>query len=312
MLQKYLPAILLIGLAACQANPKTYDPPHLRKLEADEVLERARQKRSFSPYVVFKDSLGDPLSDEYREKLDKGQLAYDYYANANNEVVELVVRTPTYEDDLLEVQQRTMLAGLHSWEQVEPKQVDCDVKRRVLRMIYKREKELQKIRDSVDLERFMRGFSRARLGGEGQFRWIDSLYEENKQLVFGILEKCGIPTKKEVGEQGMMGLFYTLQHMFQPRLRILYYPVIKQCVERGDLKKRCLAMMEDRMMRDFGKKQLYGTQLVKQDSTEVWTLYKLRDPTQLNQRRKAVGMPPIEDYLKGLGVAYTLEGLGIE
>ncbi|MBX2877768.1 MAG: hypothetical protein KTR30_36950 [Saprospiraceae bacterium] len=312
MLQKYLPAIILLALAGCQSNPKTYEPPDLRKLDAEEVLERARQKRPFSPYVVFKDSLGAPLSDEYREKLDKGQLAYDYYADANDEVIELVVRTPTYEDDLLEVQQRTLMAGLRSWEQVEPKTVDCDVKRRALRMIYKREKELQKIRDSVDLERFMRGFSRIRLAGEGQFRLIDSLYEENKQLVLGILQKCGIPTKKEVGEQGMMGLFYTLQHMYQPRLRIMYYPVIKECVEKGDLKKRCLAMMEDRMMRDFGKKQLYGTQLVKKDTTDVWTLYKLRDPAQLNQRREAMGMKPIKSYLESLDVEYTLEGLGIE
>lgn len=312
MLQKYIPLFWLLVLTACQSNPKTYEPPHLRKLEADEILERARQKRSFSPYVVFKDSMGFPLSEEYREKLDRGQLAYDYYANANDEVVELVVRTPTYEDDLLEVQQRTMIAGLRSWEMVEPKLVDCKVKKRVLRMIYKREKELQKIRDSVDLERFMRGFSRVNFPGDERFQFIDSLYIENKQLVLGILEKCGIPSKREVGEQGMMGLFYTIQHMHQARLRIMYYPVIKQCVEKGDLKKRCLAMMEDRMMRDFGKKQLYGSQLTKKDTTEVWTLYPLREPETLNKRRKAMGMEPIEKYLESLGIEYTLEGLGIE
>lgn len=311
MLQRYFPAIFLIVLAACQSNPKSYEPPLLRKLSREEVLDRAREKRSFSPYVVFKDSMGLPLSDEYKDKLDKGQLAYDYYADANDEVVELVVREPTYEDDLLEVQQRTMLAGLRSWEQVEPKQVDCRVKKRVLQMIYKREKELQKVRDTFDLERFMRGYSRISLPGEERFHFIDSLFIENKQLVLGLLEKCGVPSKKEVGDQGMMGLFYTIHHMHQPRLRIMYYPVIKECVEKGDLNPRCLAMIEDRMMRDFGKKQLYGSQLMKKDTTDTWTLYPLRDPEKLNERRKAVGMKPIEKYLESLDVEYTLEGLGI-
>ena len=92
MLQKLLPAFLLLAIAACQSSPKGYDPPNLRKLGAEEVLERARQKRTLSPYVVFKDSVGSPLSDEYKEKLDKGELAYDYYVDVNDELVELIVR----------------------------------------------------------------------------------------------------------------------------------------------------------------------------------------------------------------------------
>lgn len=313
MLRKLLPAFLLLAIAACQSSPKGYDPPNLRKLRAEEVLERARQKRTLSPYVVFKDSVGSPLSDEYKEKLDKGELAYDYYVDANDELVELIVRESTYEDDLLDVQHRTLIAGLRSWEQVEPdKSVDCRVQKRILQMVYKREKELQKVRDSTDLERFMRGFSRVRFSRNSPYQVIDSMFQENKRLVFGILEKCGAPSKREVGEQGMMGLFYTIQHMAEPRLRVLYYPVIQECVAKGDLKPSCLALMEDRMMRDFGKKQLYGSQLIKKDTSDVWTLYPVRQPERLHERRKEMGMKPIEDYLESLAVEYTLEGLGIE
>lgn len=313
MLRILLPAFLLLALAACQSSPKGYDPPHLRKLNAEEVLDRARQKRTLSPYVVFKDSVGSPLSEEYKAKLDKGQLAYDYYVDANDHLVELIVRESTYEDDLLDIQHRTLIAGLRSWEQVEPeKSVDCRVQKRILQMIYKREKELQRVRDSTDLERFMRGFSRVRFSSNSPYRVIDSMFQENKRLVFGLLEKCGVPTKREVGEQGMLGLFYTIQHMAEPRLRVLYYPVIQECVGKGDLQPRCLALMEDRMMRDFGKKQLYGSQLVKKDTSDVWTLYPVRQPEELNLRRAAVGMKPIEDYLESLNVEYSLEGLGIE
>lgn len=312
MLRKLLPAFLVLVMAACQSNPKAYDPPNLRKLNAEEILDRARKKISLSPYVVFKDSAGSPLSEEYKAKLDRGLLAYDYYVDANNELVELIVRESTYEDDLLDVQHRTLIAGLRSWEEVEPeKSVDCRVQKRILQMVYKREKELQKIRDSTDLERFMRGFSRVRFSGNSPFRVIDTMFLENKRMVLGILEKCGTPSRREVGEQGMMGLFYTIQHMTEPRLRILYYPVIKESVQKGDLKPRCLALMEDRMMRDFGKKQLYGSQLIKKDTTDTWTLYPVRQPEELNIRRKKMGMKPIEEYLESLEVDYSLEGLGI-
>ena len=70
--------------------------------------------------------------------------------------------------------------------------------------------------------------------------------------------------------------------------------------------------MEDRMMRDFGKQQLYGSQLIKKDTSDIWTLYPVRQPQQLNERRKEMGMKPIEEYLESLQVDYTLEGLGIE
>ncbi len=313
MLRKLLPAFLALTMAACQSSPKAYDPPHLRKLNAEEILDRARQKISLSPYVVFKDSAGSPLSEAYKTKLDKGQLAYDYYVDANDELVELIVRESTYEDDLLDVQHRTLIAGLRSWEEVEPeKSVDCRVKKRILQMVYKREKELQRVRDTIDLERFMRGFSRVRFSMNSPFQVIDSMFLENKRLVFGILEKCGTPTRREVGEQGMMGLFYTIQHMAEPRLRVLYYPIIKKSIEQGDLRPSCLALMEDRMMRDFGKKQLYGSQLIKKDTSDTWTLYPVRRPDELNLRRKKMGMKPIDAYLESLKIDYTLDGLGIE
>ena len=89
-------------------------------------------------------------------------------------------------------------------------------------------------------------------------------------------------------------------------MRVQYYPIIKQCVEKGDLKKHHQAILEDGMMRDFGKEQLYGSQLFQDRETKVWRLYKVRDRKNLDQRRKAVGLEPIEDYLKSLEIDYDL------
>lgn len=361
MVGRLLSILFLMFVIACQSNPPAYQPPNLRKLGREEIIARAQQKLTFSPYAVFKDSLGNPLSDEYREKLDKGQLTYDYYANEENEVLELIVRIPTYEDDILDIQKRAAISGMPSWQGVEPMAVDCKAKRRILRMVYKREKEIQAIKDSVGLEKFAQGYSRVQFRGApppaplflpdelgtgplstidsatfeklmqsqtaAQAAWapppidsveanaydvIQQLLVENKGLVLGLLEKCSVPTKREVGEEGMEGLFYTIQHGAS-FMRVQYYPIIKQCVEKGDLKKHHQAILEDGMMRDFGKEQLYGSQLFQDRETKVWRLYKVRDRKNLDQRRKAVGLEPIEDYLKSLGIDYDLreeEGVG--
>ena len=321
MLQRNLLALFVLAMiliVACQTNTRHYQPENLRKLSHEEVLARARQKLSFSPYAVFKDSLGLPLSAEYKEKLDRGELTYDYYANALNEVVELVVRIPTYEDDLFNIQRKAALSGLSYWERGEPVEVNCRTKKQLLTMIYKRKKEEQAIRDTIKAERYVQE------GGPYSIRYVDgqilhlqddnpyamlhNMSLENEELVIKLLEECSLPTKREVGEAGMKGLFFTIQES-SPRFRALYYATVKQCVDNGDLKKKNLAILEDRMMRDYSKKQLYGSQLIKGKEKDVWTLYPVRDPINLDKRRKKVGLKPIEKYLKSLELEYDLSGI---
>ncbi len=320
MLQRNLLALFVLAMVlivACQTNTRHYQPEDLRKLSGEEILARARQKHNFSPYAVFKDSLGLPLSDEYKEKLDRGELTYDYYANAQNEVVELVVRTPNYEDDLLNIQKKAALSGLTFRGSREPVEVSCRAKKQILTMIYKRKKEAQAIRDTINAESYVQE------GGSYSIRYVDgqilhlqddnpypmlhNMSLENEDLVIKLLEECSLPSKREVGEAGMKGLFFTI-HESSPRFRALYYDIVKQCVDNGDLKKKNLAILEDRMMRDYSKKQLYGSQLKKDRDTEVWTLYPVRDPENLDKRRKKMGLEPIEDYLKSLEIEYDLAG----
>lgn len=321
MLQRNLLALFVLVLmliAACQTNTRHYQPENLRKLSEEEILARAHQKQSFSPYAVFKDSLGLPLSDEYKEKLDRGELTYDYYANAKNEVMELVVRMPTYEDDLLNIQRKAAIAGLSVWERGDSVEVDCRAKKRILTMIYKRKKEEQAIRDTINAETYVQE------GGSYSIRYVDgrilhlqddnpyamlhNMSLENEELVIKLLEECSLPSKREVGEAGMKGLFLTI-HDSSPRFRALYYAVVKQCVDNGDLKKKNLAILEDRMMRDYSKKQLYGSQLKKNGETGIWTLYPVRDRENLDKRRKKMGLEPIEDHLKSLDIEYDLAGV---
>jgi len=58
-------------------------------------------------------------------------------------------------------------------------------------------------------------------------------------------------------------------------------------------------LMKDRMLMDEGKPQIYGSQI------KNGKLYKLENPETVNERRKEMGLEPIEDYLKYFNIQFN-------
>jgi hypothetical protein len=130
-----------------------------------------------------------------------------------------------------------------------------------------------------------------------QFAQVD---HRNQELVISIIEKCGMPTLKEVSSNQMNAIWLALQHA-NGKYRKKYFPQIEAAVRNGDFSKEQYALMKDRMRMDEGKPQIYGSQI--QDGK----LYKLESPDKVNERRKEMGMEPIEDYLWRFNIKYSLE-----
>jgi hypothetical protein len=120
----------------------------------------------------------------------------------------------------------------------------------------------------------------------------------NQELVISIIEKCGMPTLKEVSKTQMDGIWLALQHTDRKH-RKKYFPQIEAAVKNGDLSKEQYALMKDRILMDEGKPQIYGSQI--QDGK----LYKLESPETVNERRKEMGMEPIEKYLWQFNIKYS-------
>ena len=66
----------------------------------------------------------------------------------------------------------------------------------------------------------------------------------------------------------------------------------------------CLAYLYDRVQMRKGEKQKYGTQSVFNQSTGKYHIYRIEDPVNVNNRRKAVGIEPIEEYVAKNGYVY--------
>ena len=119
----------------------------------------------------------------------------------------------------------------------------------------------------------------------------------NQELVISILDKCGMPTLKEVGQKQMDAIWLGLQHT-ENKYRVKYFPLIEKAVKNGDLSKKQYALMKDRILMDEGKPQIFGSQI------KNGKLYDLEDPKTVNERRQEMGLEPIEDYLKRFKITF--------
>lgn len=143
------------------------------------------------------------------------------------------------------------------------------------------------------------------------------LTEKNDSLnlikVEKIIRRFGYPGKKLVGNDLSTAVWYVIQHSKLPVME-KYYPLIKNASEEGELSKKYVAMMQDRILMYQGKEQIYGTQgagrlfINPETKQEEWTnfLWPIEDFETVNERRKSVGINvSIEEYIISLGPAFS-------
>jgi hypothetical protein len=128
---------------------------------------------------------------------------------------------------------------------------------------------------------------------------------QNLEKVVSLIENCGMPTIKEVGKKPMDAIWLVFQHADNFN-RKKYFPLLKESAKKGDLNVRQIAMMEDRILMNEGKPQIYGTQVIGRNGNEL-ELYELKDPEYVNERRSELGFEPIEDYLMNWNINFDIK-----
>lgn len=121
---------------------------------------------------------------------------------------------------------------------------------------------------------------------------IDSI---NQQRICHILDTRGFVGKEIVGD-ACETFWLVIQHS-SVNIQRKYLPIFKKAAKHGDLKYSHVAMMEDRICMFEGRPQKYGSQLEKGKDGK-WHLYRLENPAKVDEWRKAMGMPPLEEYLQ--------------
>ncbi len=124
----------------------------------------------------------------------------------------------------------------------------------------------------------------------------------NLEYVTSLIDQCGMPQERSA----LKTVFYVLQHNHTIHQK-KYIEQLREQAALGNFSRSTLAMMEDRILIGEGKQQLYGTQVVRMPGEKQARLDDLFEPEYVNQRRKEVGLGPIEEYLESFDIEFSVQ-----
>ncbi len=128
----------------------------------------------------------------------------------------------------------------------------------------------------------------------------------NMLLVGQILDTYGWLSKEQTSQDANKALFLVIQHAtLQSQLK--YLPLMKQAVADKNAKGSDYALLVDRTNMYQSKLQIYGSQL-NYDAKGNFHIYPISDEPNVDNRRKSVGLPPMQEYLNYFPqkILYTL------
>jgi hypothetical protein len=131
------------------------------------------------------------------------------------------------------------------------------------------------------------------------------LNEQNLTRLKDIIEEFGWPKKSDVGGMAAGTVFLIIQHA-DLETQKKYLPIMTEAANNNEAQWSSLAMLIDRINMREGKPQIYGSQ-IKGNNEGKFEVYEIENPEYVNQRRTKVGLGPIEDYVKGWEIEWTLE-----
>lgn len=114
-----------------------------------------------------------------------------------------------------------------------------------------------------------------------------------------IIKTYGFPGYSLIGEDGSECFWAIVQHcdqdlIFQQKALVLMSEEVKRHNATGEN----LALLQDRVLVSQGHKQLYGTQVRVDLKTHHAKPFPIQDSLKVDSRRKAIGLQPLQDYLK--------------
>jgi hypothetical protein len=124
---------------------------------------------------------------------------------------------------------------------------------------------------------------------------MEAVHRENARRLAEVVEARGWPGASLVGEDGARAAWRICQHAIgEPAKMRAWLPLVRDTAARGDASAADVAMLEDRIRTFEGRPQRYGTQYDWNDAGDAMELTGgVEEPETVDERRRAVGLPPI-------------------
>ena len=130
-----------------------------------------------------------------------------------------------------------------------------------------------------------------------QSKWTETDHI-NEVKAKAIIKKYGYPGYDLVGSSSD-SFWAIVQHCdddvpFQERVLAL----MKQQIAKNNASKEKYAYLTDRILVNKDQKQIYGTQLSRDNKTGKYSAFPLKDPKEVDKLRQEVGLEPLAIYIK--------------
>ncbi|WP_428273566.1 DUF6624 domain-containing protein [Candidatus Palauibacter sp.] len=146
------------------------------------------------------------------------------------------------------------------------------------------------------------------LFGAGYEPRMARVHERNARRLRRIIELIGWPGTDLVGPDGAEAAWLILQHAIaEPDLQRHALPLLQTAARDGTASPRQAAMLEDRIRFFEGRPQRYGTQF-DWDAEGNLSPGDVEDPERLDERRHAIGLPPLAEQMEEVRTRATSEG----
>jgi len=121
-----------------------------------------------------------------------------------------------------------------------------------------------------------------------------------------ILDERGWLGSNVIGGQGNSTLFLVIQHS-PLEVQEKYLPMMRDAVKKGNANSSSLALLEDRVALRKGGKQIYGSQVGRDQTTGEYFVSPMEDPENVDKRRADVGLGPIADYISNWNMTWDVK-----
>ncbi len=131
--------------------------------------------------------------------------------------------------------------------------------------------------------------------GDGYASRMEGVHRRNAQRLRDIIEEHGWPGAELVGPAGTLAAWFIAQHAIgEPEFQRYSLTLIQEKVRSGAVPPAQQAYLSDRIAMYEGLPQRYGTQSLPCPDGQ-YRRWATEDPEHLNDRRAAIGMPPLKD-----------------
>jgi hypothetical protein len=134
---------------------------------------------------------------------------------------------------------------------------------------------------------------------------VKELDREHTERMREVIDLHGWPGRSVGGKAGSQAAWLLVQHAdHDPEFQRRCLGLVEEAAGRGEADPRHLAFLTDRVLIHEGRPQRFGTQVRMEEGRLV--PIPIEDPEDVDERRRSVGLGPIEDYLLETERSYGL------